>query len=335
MKLDYFLQFDKLFGNLGLGTLISRPKQVFGGHLHRMYAVTATTGRYAVKALNPQVMLRPEAKQNIINAERIARVAARYIPALPAKWFDGDCMPKVGGQYYNIFDWVDGGTLSPGQILPSHCQRIGKILAQLHKIDFSYLEISDDGYADEKRVDWHYYLQKGKEAGSAWTALLGENIHHLCDWNNRLIESMGKLASEDIILSHGDLDPKNVMWRDGEPILIDWEAAGAIHAMHDFIITGLYWADEDVPDKDKFSAFLKGYREAGGVLNADWVVIFDKGFGSKLGWLEYSLKRSLGIECTDEAERKMGTEHVFGTMNRLHNYCNSSKWIIELLDGLK
>ncbi len=335
MRVDYFLQFDQLFTNLGLGTLCSRPKQIFGGHLHRMYAVTATTGKYAVKALNPQVMLRPEAKQNLIDAERIAQVAARHIPALPAKWFDGDCLPEVGGQYYTIFDWVEGGTLSPGQILPSHCERMGRVLAQLHQVDFSFLKISAAGYTDEKLVDWHCYLQKGKEAGSAWTALLANNVRHLYDWNNRLVESAGKLASEATILSHGDLDPKNVMWRDGEPLLIDWEAAGAIHPMHDFIITGLYWADEDAPDKDKFSAFLKGYSEAGGVLAADWAVLLDKGLGSKLGWLEYSLKRSLGIECTDEAERKIGTDHVFGTIKRLHNYWSSRQWVLKLLDGVK
>ena len=59
MNHDYCLQFDKLFGNFGLGSLLCEPEQIFGGHLHRMYAVTATTGKYAIKVLNPQVMYAP------------------------------------------------------------------------------------------------------------------------------------------------------------------------------------------------------------------------------------------------------------------------------------
>lgn len=334
MNHDYCLQFDKLFRNFGLGSLLCEPEQIFGGHLHRMYAVTATTGKYAVKALNPQVMLRPEAKQNIINAERIAQIAARYIPALPAKLFDGNCMPKVDSQYYIIFDWIDGCSIFEDQITTSHCELMGCILAKLHKIDFSSLNIKDDSYADEKMMDWQYYLQRGKEVKSEWFPLFEENIEQLINWNKRLIKAAGELSSETVI-THCDLDPKNVMWQNEKAVLIDWEAAGIIHPMHDLVITALYWAGEIDTDKDKFLAFIKGYTDAGGILKGDWNAVFNKGFGSKLGWLEYSLKRSLGIECADEAEQKIGTDHVFGMIKRLHNYNDTSKWIIELLESNK
>ncbi|WP_317957411.1 phosphotransferase [Paenibacillus chitinolyticus] len=29
-----------------------------------------------------------------------------------------------------------------------------------------------------------------------------------------------------MVISHGDLDPKNVLWDKIDPILIDWECAG-------------------------------------------------------------------------------------------------------------
>jgi len=100
----YNLQFEKLVKTLALGTLKSCPEQIFGGHLHRMYSVNTTSGRYAVKALNPQVMLRPKAKSDIENAERIAQLASKTVPSLSAKVFENGFMPVIDGQYYLVFD---------------------------------------------------------------------------------------------------------------------------------------------------------------------------------------------------------------------------------------
>jgi hypothetical protein len=45
------------------------PISVTGGLLHRMYALQTTSGRYAIKALNPEIMYRPTALQNRILRE--------------------------------------------------------------------------------------------------------------------------------------------------------------------------------------------------------------------------------------------------------------------------
>lgn len=334
MNAEYNLQFIKLCDRLNLGTLTNRPEQVFGGHLHRMYSVETSTGKYAVKALNPQVMLRPSAKKNVINSELIARIAAKYIHAAPAKIFEDTCMPEIDGQYYLVFDWIEGRSIFDSEITMSQCEKLGYILGQLHRIDFTSLGLTDDYYYDEMLVDWNFYLQKGKEERAEWSELFSENIDNLYNWNNRLIEAAKKLA-QDTVINHGDLEPKNVIWQGDEPVIIDWEAAGFINPMHDLIENAFYWSDENGKiNKDKFIAFVLGYRNIAKTINGDWAVILDKGFGAKLGWLEYSLKRSLGIECADEAEKAMGTDHVFGTIRQLHDYNdikdNVINWMVEL-----
>ena len=50
MNCEYNLQFDKLCNQFELGSLSGKPKQLFGGQLHRMYTVTTATGKYAIKA---------------------------------------------------------------------------------------------------------------------------------------------------------------------------------------------------------------------------------------------------------------------------------------------
>lgn len=70
--IQYNLQFEKLCNVLKLGDIGGDPKPISGGLLHRMYAMETTQGKYAIKALNPQIMLRPVAMQNYINSELIS-----------------------------------------------------------------------------------------------------------------------------------------------------------------------------------------------------------------------------------------------------------------------
>jgi hypothetical protein len=59
--IQYNLQFNKLCDILQLGEIVGVPEAISGGLLHRMYAIETTEGKYAIKALNPQIMLRPVA----------------------------------------------------------------------------------------------------------------------------------------------------------------------------------------------------------------------------------------------------------------------------------
>lgn len=139
-----------------------------------------------------------------------------------------------------------------------------------------------------------------------------ENIDDLYSWSVQLNKA-AKLLALDMVISHGDLDPKNVMWSKDNPIIIDWEAAGFVNPMYDLIEAAIYWSENEteIIDKDKFMAFIDGYKKKHGTLKADWRTVLIKGFSGKIGWLEYSLKRSLWIECTDEAEQQMGSPCLY------------------------
>jgi Ser/Thr protein kinase RdoA (MazF antagonist) len=317
---------------LHLGEIVGVPEALSGGLLHRMYAIETTQGKYAIKALNPQIMVRPAAMQNLINSEQIASIVANNIPALPAKKINGTIVQKIDNQFYLVFDWVDGKSLKLNEIYIVHCKKIGSILADIHMTDFSELGMVDDYSSDEPLADWNYYLQKGHKSNAVWADLLLENIEDLYSWSAELNKAAKSLAL-DTVISHGDLDPKNVMWSKDNPIIIDWEAAGFVNPMHDLIETAIYWSENEteIIDKDKFMAFIDGYKKKRRTLKADWRTVFKKGFSGKLGWLEYSLKRSLWIECTDEAEQQMGTEHVAGTIKAIRRYADMifelEKWL--------
>ncbi|PSL32969.1 hypothetical protein B0H99_11079 [Planomicrobium soli] len=60
------------------------------------------------------------------------------------------------------------------------------------------------------------------------------------------------------------------------------------------------------------------------------VTALGKIFSSELGWLEYSLKRSLWIECTNE-EQKMGTNQVVETILEVKKYAEKTSILIDWL----
>lgn len=98
--------------------------------------------------------------------------------------------------------------------------------------------------------------------------------------------------------------------------------------------TAVYWSVNELGsiEKGRFIAFIDGYKKRFGVLQADWRMILEHGYLGKLDWLEYSLKRSLWIECTDEKEQQLGTLQVSGTINALEQYedmiSNLETWLI-------
>lgn len=331
-NIQYNLQFEKLCNILQLGEIVGVPKAISGGLLHRMYAIETTQGKYAIKALNPKIMLKSEAMQHFLNSERIANIALNNIPALPAKKFNDTFMQEIDNQFYLVFDWIDGKSLKSNEINIVHCEKIGTILADIHMMDFSELGIINDWSDNEQLIDWNYYLQKGQQNNTMWGKLLLEIIDKLYDWNEQANKSARLLAS-DMVISHRDLDPKNVMWNQDNPIIIDWEAAGYINPMQELTETAFYWSETETGniDKERFLAFIDGYRKTYGKLKANWKMVLINGFLGKLGWLEYSLKRSLWIECTDKAEQQMGTAQVMETINVICHYANMiselEKWL--------
>ena len=331
----YNLQFGKLCAVLRLGELLGRPLPLPGGFSHRMYAIETEQGKYAVKALNPQVMQRPEVVRNFIRSEQIAGIAARKIPALPARIFKDTVIPEVDVQFYLVFDWTDGKSLKPNEITAVHCEKIGAILAGLHRTDFSEAGLPVDEVHPMQPTDWGSFLQKGRKNHSVWADALDEVMDRLSRWESRAYQASIRLASARVI-SHRDLDPKNVLWEGDSPLVIDWEAAGYVHPVQELVETAVYWSENEAGaiDKERFLAFTAGYRRKYGAFQINWKAVLEAGFSARLEWLEYNLKRSLRMDCTDREEQQVGNAQAAASISTLARYSEMipvlEKWLDEM-----
>lgn len=128
--------FNKICRELSLGEITSSPKQLTGGFMHKMYSLFTTSGKYAVKLLNPYVMKRDTVFENYRTAEKLeAKLEQNNIPILPALVFNGRKMQEIDGQYFYLFDFYEGRALKSREITAGHCKVIGGLLAKIHAID--------------------------------------------------------------------------------------------------------------------------------------------------------------------------------------------------------
>ncbi|AIQ46316.1 hypothetical protein R70723_10840 [Paenibacillus sp. FSL R7-0273] len=336
--LSYKLDFDALCAKYELGRLAGVPEQVSGGFMHRMYRITTDKADYAVKALNPQIMQRSDAMGNMLFAEKVTVRAQKLgIKALPAILSGDSCMHETKGQYYLVFPWQEGKSLPAGTVDLDCAVKMGAVLADIHTADFAELlaELPED-VISPRAADWQAYAGQAGLLPLDYADRLAASSANLEQYGQQAYASAQRLRHERVI-SHRDLDPKNVLWTaDRQPLLIDWESAGAVHPMQELLEVALYWSGFEAgkPSKEAFQALIRAYREGGGTLCRDWTDVLNLGYTGKLDWLEYSVKRSLGVECSDEAEQQLGAEQVTGTLESLNDYAEfiplCLEWLAEI-----
>ncbi len=293
---------------LGLGKMISAPEATAGGFLHRMEKIHCESGIYAVKCLNPQIMKRPTALNNMVLSERIATALRNAVPVVHAIEWNGQIVHLFREKYYMIYPWVEGKSVFPPHITLDHCAIMGDMLGRIHKENVKIKGVCQTA-EDELHLDWER-IQKEE-----WLSFLFPEQHLLEKWQRAANDSTRLLSAHQVI-SHRDLDPKNVLWQGKQPLLIDWEAAGYVNPYLELMETAYYWADDghESLNKGLFKAFVAAYRRHIPLIYADWKAVQGACFQGLLGWLYYNIKRGCGLDTVDEEDKELGRQQVKDTL---------------------
>lgn len=324
---------EKLCETYNLGTLNRAPKTIMGGLMHKMYHVSTDLGEYAIKVLNPNIMKRTDALKNMINSEIVSNTLKNVIPLVAAKCFDEKHIVELKDSFYVIFDWIEGKSVFVPNISEFHCEQIGRILGKIHAINIKVdgLEKSSDL---RKEYDWNTLLKKAQQCNTECYSVLQENLENIMRWDNHVVNGLHEVSQNQVI-SHRDLDPKNVLWKNDVPYVIDWEAAGYINPFQELIEVLNYWIPDENGNynKVKFDSIIQAYTESINISTVSWDAVLDCSFDGMLGWLEYSVKRALGLESADDKDQQKGMEQTKATICELKKYQNQmdllKKWINE------
>ena len=325
---------EKICTICGLGNLVQEPKVVTGGLLHKMYCVQTNQGKYAIKTLNPDVMNKPDAMKKLEQAERIAYRLKNEndISAICVKPMDGKMVFELDHTYYEIFEWFDGKSIFNPDITAAHCAKVGEQLGKIHASN-----ICVEGLYRENtvrcRYEWKHLLSALKKENEVYL-LLQENILQLKQWDCDVVENAAKLKKNQVI-SHRDLDPKNIMWKNDVPYIIDWEAAGYINPYEELIQVLNYWiVDENQNyNKEKFDALMNAYCSWMDVRYEYWNEVFLCGCDAMLGWLAYNIQ--VLIEAQNQSVKNAAREQIKKTLLELMMYDKQKvilrNWILQYL----
>lgn len=310
-------QIEKFCEAYGLGNVTVEPQSVSGGLLHTMYRVETESGVYAVKVLNPEIMQRPTALRNMIHSEKVSHALENVVPLVAAKEFDGAHVMEFGGTWFMVFDWMEGASVFVPEITTKHCAKIGELLGKIHAAD---VEIAGMEMSAEVRdvFDWEKLCQVMKCGEQEYASAFADFFPELLELDKEVVHAL-KISSSRQVISHRDLDPKNVLWQEGKPYLIDWEAAGYVNPFQELVEVINYWAGavDGSYDYEKVATLIEAYRAYKEVRFVDWDTVLLRSFDGMLGWLEYNMRRAAGLLGNDGADREEGRKQVEGTIAEL------------------
>jgi len=299
----------------GLGKLLEPPIPVIGGRSHRIWKLHTGKGCFAVK----QLLLEgahPNKLAEVRETERLAySLSQQQFPALAAMLYQQEPILAVGDKHYVLYPWLEGVTIAPAKVGPQHAYLIGEALGKLHQFPARDTALARFTYRVFTEQEWRYLADRAAEYRLPYATQLATHLATLIN-----LDLQGSIGFEqlgaDVIISHGDIDPYNVLWCDkGSFRIIDWELANLAHPAVDFIATLLYWSLNGASTirAEHMQRFSAGYSACcsfkGMIAVAFYIVL-----GHWLKWFEFNLLRatntadlSIKTISVNEAQKTLDT----------------------------
>ncbi len=303
---------DRLCELFGLGVPAGALSRVSGGFHHRMWRLDVPGGRYAIKQLADDVNTGDAATRTRLNAtEATAReFADRGIPAMVSLSREGEHLQVIEGVGYFVFPWTDRKARGRNAIEQYHAETVAHILARMHRADLQVPglhELPAWPLTAERVTD---LLTLAQQRNVRDVEYMRERLDDILTVVERQ-EAAQAVLSRHGVVSHGDLDHKNVLWSEaGEPLLIDWESARRINPTYELLTEALDWSGITGHfDHRPFEHFLSVYVAAGGDIEVESIpAAFDAILGAWINWMLYNVGRAAGLESL--RRRAVGSEQI-------------------------
>lgn len=305
----------QICNHFDLGKPIGSPERIYGGLLHTMWKVNTEESSYAIKQISKDIDLtNDKIIQNYNLSEEVADHFKHHgIPAVSAikKLIIID---KIS---YFVYPWIDAkAALRPSE---SQALKIAAILKKIHAINLNLPGVSEPEFT----------IHSSQKITNLFNKLKLTDLAAILIANEDYIEAIPYLK-QNLVISHGDLDPKNVLWdSQNNPHLIDWESARLLKSTYEIINTSLDFCDiADNFNQELFIIMLKAY----GTLNKNEIkYVFAGVLGNWINWLVYNANRSFS---EDEETKKLGADQVQKTMNIILKVQNLMPRLIEIIETL-
>lgn len=288
--------------------------RVGGGFANRVYRLETELGLFAVKELNLADRRWVYRAEDVFRFERAALAAG--IPMAE---------PVSAGRDVLVHRWVDGETVPEAPVSPAYAFEIGEILARVHALDVAWT----DGSMEEPTArDWPELAERATVTGQPWAGELKSQVETFLGIA-RFVDTCERPGP--VVLTHRDIQPWNLLAREGRPMVLDWELSGLLDLSGELGSTALGLAKGPSLDSIEpaiFRAVLDGYVGGGGMLPPSGPSWFVHLIGGWLGHTRWNILRCLaGVEAgtgpdlalSQESARRgvHGVPELFGRLPEL------------------
>jgi aminoglycoside phosphotransferase (APT) family kinase protein len=262
-----------------LGVPIRPMVRVHGGFANRLYRLDTDQGSFAIKELNLLDRRWTYHLEDVFRFERAAFAAGIPMPE-PISASDGTLVHR----------WVEGERVPEAPVPEAYAFEIGEILARLHALHVTWPEESTEGPAPR---DWPELADRAIATGQPWADELASRVDTFLAIA-RFVDGCERPGP--VVLTHKDIQPWNLLARDGRPVVLDWELSGTLDLSGELGSTALSLAKGpgfDHIEPSIFRSVLDGYVAGGGALppaGPSWFVYLVSGW---LGHTRWNILRCL------------------------------------------
>jgi aminoglycoside phosphotransferase (APT) family kinase protein len=178
--------------------------------------------------------------------------------------------------------------------------------SRLHALDVEWNHVPVE---EPMATDWPELAERAVASRQPWADELASHVETFLAIA-RFVDTCERPGP--VVLTHRDIQPWNLLARNGRPVVLDWELSGMLDLSGELGSTALSLAKGpgfDTLEPTIFRAVLDGYVAGGGVLpppGPSWFVYMIEGW---LGFTRWNILRCLaGIEASTGPELALAQE---------------------------
>ncbi|WP_128380541.1 aminoglycoside phosphotransferase family protein [Streptomyces cavernae] len=293
-----------------LGTGPWAMRSVTRGALGQIWKLSGNGSSWAVKELlfgcderqvDRESTLRNTAEKLGISAPRLMpNRAGTHVSQLP---------PALGGSYVKLYDWVEGAQADASD--PEILGWCGLTLAILHRAGEGASGTPDSWYEQcHQQAQWAGLLEDVHRAGVPWSDALGRFVATSAA---ELAHHVTPSAPGDVVMSHLDVQPQNVLVGPAGPVLLDWDNAGPISAERELARAVYVWSGGNRFRADSARRLVRAYRSAGGHAVIKGLESFSMLFATALNYVYVQAECAVDPAVTD-VQREFASHQVVSSL---------------------
>jgi aminoglycoside phosphotransferase (APT) family kinase protein len=328
-----------VLGAFAIGGELTTMTPVSGAWSNRVWRLAGSDGAFAVKELrNPwqdpgwQHWL-AEAWEFELRALHAGISMPEPIPN-PA---DGHCLawvPTVSGDAtvpVRVHRWIPGAAPGPGAVGEDLAAWAGRTLAMVHGL--GVLPQRRDLFPatnTDTAEQWEELAAAARQHDAPWSELVETALPAVRLAAGLATSAAGQPAAE--VMSHGDIDQKNLVLTPEGPVLCDWDLALPVvprRELADVAVSFAAWKDPVIA-----RAVVGAYRRAGGEAAGFRPDDLGPSLMHGLDWIAFNIQRAIGLRAGTPAERQLSDGLAAQLLERLPAEVDLALRLVEFLDGV-